>query len=61
MALAFGLGLNVTALILWWVAAFNGWEVNLIWDMFNEQWIEGITLHASIWLFVCAFVSVVRE
>lgn len=61
MALAVGFSLNVVALILWWVAAFNNWQVNLIWNDFNEQWIEGIGLHFSVWLFIWAIIKVSEE
>ena len=50
MALAVGLGLNLTALWLWWVAALHGWRVTLVWNEVGEQWVEGVGLHAGIGL-----------
>ena len=32
--------------IIWWYGLWNDWKVPLIINRFNEQWIEGVLIHA---------------
>lgn len=61
LMLAIGLGLNVVALLLWWVAALHGWHVTLIWNEMGEQWVEGVGLHGGVPLFVWALWRVAND
>ncbi|MBI4310853.1 MAG: hypothetical protein HY681_03635 [Chloroflexi bacterium] len=45
-------GSLLTLTVLWWYAMGNGWMNWLVWDARNEQWVEGVLLHAFIVVYI---------
>lgn len=37
-----------TLLLLWWVAAFNDWQLLVTFNTLNEHWVEGVLGHLCL-------------
>ena len=31
--------------VIWWLAYTHAWHITLVWNIYHEQWVEGVMFH----------------
>jgi hypothetical protein len=56
LLLSVGLAYNAVLLLFWHVAQSNSWRTVVVWDRYNEHWIEGGMMYLTLGAFLVGVV-----